>query len=184
MTARMKLGMFDPDEKVAYAQIPFSVNDNPAHDQLSRVAAQKSIVLLKNANHLLPLQKNLKKLRGRTLVERPRPGFLLAGREERAQAEQVVRRAHHPEQGALAEPETFEHLGPFGRIGDRRCLGLELDAHADHLDVVAGVVELGLDPGGRRRNIVEGVLADVDDGQHPTVREQEVRSQESADDPL
>lgn len=62
MTARMKLGMFDPDEKVTYAQIPFSVNDNPAHDQLARVAAQKSIVLLKNANHILPLKKNLTKI--------------------------------------------------------------------------------------------------------------------------
>ena len=62
LTARMKLGMFDPDEKVAYAQIPFSVNDNPAHDQLSRVAAQKSIVLLKNANHTLPLKKDFAKV--------------------------------------------------------------------------------------------------------------------------
>ena len=62
LTARMKLGMFDPDEKVAYAQIPFSVNDNPAHDRLSRAAAQKSIVLLKNANHTLPLKKNLTKV--------------------------------------------------------------------------------------------------------------------------
>ena len=62
MTARMKLGMFDPDEKVPYAQIPFSVNDNPAHNQLARLAAQKSIVLLKNANHTLPLNKNLAKV--------------------------------------------------------------------------------------------------------------------------
>jgi len=62
MTARMKLGMFDPDEKVAYAQIPFSVNDNPAHDQLARVAAQKSIVLLKNANKTLPLSKKLNRI--------------------------------------------------------------------------------------------------------------------------
>ena len=62
ITARMKLGMFDADSIVPYAQIPFSVNDNPAHDNLSRVAAQKSIVLLKNANHTLPLKKNLKKI--------------------------------------------------------------------------------------------------------------------------
>jgi beta-glucosidase len=62
LTARMKLGMFDPDEKVAYAQIPFSVNDNPAHDQLARVAAQKSIVLLKNINNTLPLKKNLSRI--------------------------------------------------------------------------------------------------------------------------
>jgi len=59
MTARFKLGMFDPDDKVAYAQIPFSVNDNPAHHYLARVAAQKSIVLLKNAKHTLPLNKKL-----------------------------------------------------------------------------------------------------------------------------
>ncbi len=62
MTARFKLGMFDPDEKVAYAQIPFSVNDNPAHDYLARVAAQKSIVLLKNAQNTLPLKKTLSRI--------------------------------------------------------------------------------------------------------------------------
>jgi beta-glucosidase len=62
MTARMKLGMFDPDSIVPYAQIPFSVNNNPAHNYLARVAAQKSIVLLKNSNHTLPLKKNLKKI--------------------------------------------------------------------------------------------------------------------------
>ena len=62
MTARFKLGMFDPDEKVPYAQIPFSVNNNPANDYLARVAAQKSIVLLKNANKALPLKKNLARI--------------------------------------------------------------------------------------------------------------------------
>ena len=62
MTARMKLGMFDPDSLVSYAQIPFSVNDNPAHDHLARVAAQKSIVMLKNANHTLPLKKTISKI--------------------------------------------------------------------------------------------------------------------------
>ncbi len=57
LTARFKLGMFDPDEKVPYAQIPFSVNDNHANDVLAREAAQKSIVLLKNAKQTLPLKK-------------------------------------------------------------------------------------------------------------------------------
>ncbi len=59
-TARFKLGMFDPDEIVPYAQIPFSVNNNEAHSLLARTASQKSIVLLKNQNQILPLSKKIK----------------------------------------------------------------------------------------------------------------------------
>ncbi|MDQ5929777.1 MAG: beta-glucosidase, partial [Bacteroidota bacterium] len=61
-TTRFKLGMFDPAEMVPYAQIPYSVNNNAAHDYLARVASQKSIVLLKNENQALPLSKNIKTL--------------------------------------------------------------------------------------------------------------------------
>ncbi|AUS07045.1 beta-glucosidase [Pseudotamlana carrageenivorans] len=60
-TARFKLGMFDADTIVPYAQIPFSVNNNAAHNSLARKASQKSIVLLKNDN-ILPLSKSLKKV--------------------------------------------------------------------------------------------------------------------------
>ena len=59
-TARFKLGMFDPDAIVPYAQIPFFVNCSDYNNSLSREAAQKSIVLLKNTNNILPLKKNLK----------------------------------------------------------------------------------------------------------------------------
>ncbi|WP_026713554.1 beta-glucosidase [Flavobacterium daejeonense] len=59
-TARFKLGMFDPEEIVPYANIPFSENNSPAHDYLARIASQKSIVLLKNQNQILPLSKNIK----------------------------------------------------------------------------------------------------------------------------
>ena len=59
-TARFKLGMFDPDIIVPYAQIPFFVNCSDYNNSLSRDAARKSIVLLKNANNLLPLSKDIK----------------------------------------------------------------------------------------------------------------------------
>ena len=56
--ARMKLGMFDPPERVRWAQIPYSVNDAPEHDRLARRVAQSSIVLLKNSG-VLPLRRDL-----------------------------------------------------------------------------------------------------------------------------
>ena len=59
-TARFKLGMFDPDEMVPYAQIPYFVNCSDYNNSLSRLAAQKSIVLLKNENNILPLSKKIK----------------------------------------------------------------------------------------------------------------------------
>ena len=60
--ARFKLGMFDPDNEVPYAQIPYETVDNEAHKALAEEAARKSMVLLKNENQTLPLSKNLKKL--------------------------------------------------------------------------------------------------------------------------
>jgi len=60
MTARFRLGMFDPPEMVPYARIPFSQNDSPEHHQLALKTARESIVLLKNANRTLPLKKDLK----------------------------------------------------------------------------------------------------------------------------
>ena len=57
--ARMKLGMFDAPEHVRWAQIPFSVLDQPAHRELARQVARESIVLLKNDRNTLPLRKDL-----------------------------------------------------------------------------------------------------------------------------
>jgi beta-glucosidase len=58
--ARMKLGMFDPPERVKWAQIPFSTNDSPQNARLAEEAARKSIALLKNSQGTLPLRKNLR----------------------------------------------------------------------------------------------------------------------------
>jgi beta-glucosidase len=61
MLTRFQLGMFDPPQRVRWAQIPYSVNQAPAHDRLARKAAQSSIVLLKNSG-LLPLAKDLRSI--------------------------------------------------------------------------------------------------------------------------
>lgn len=60
-TARMRLGMFDPPEKVPYANIPESEIDSAAHREVALKAARESIVLLKN-DGTLPVNANIKKI--------------------------------------------------------------------------------------------------------------------------
>ncbi|HLP16959.1 MAG TPA: glycoside hydrolase family 3 C-terminal domain-containing protein [Bacteroidota bacterium] len=57
-TARMKLGMFDAPEMVPYSRLrDFDTKENKT---IALEAARKSIVLLKNEKHLLPLRKDLR----------------------------------------------------------------------------------------------------------------------------
>jgi beta-glucosidase len=56
LTARFRLGMFDPPEMVPYAGIPESEIDSAAHRQLSLKLARESMVLLKN-DGALPLSE-------------------------------------------------------------------------------------------------------------------------------
>jgi beta-glucosidase len=60
-TARFRLGMFDPVERVRYNSIPFSENDSPAHAALALESARASMVLLKN-DGALPLRKPLRSI--------------------------------------------------------------------------------------------------------------------------
>ncbi|HLY17044.1 MAG TPA: glycoside hydrolase family 3 C-terminal domain-containing protein, partial [Bryobacteraceae bacterium] len=60
LTARFRLGMFDPPEMVRWARVPYSVNDSPEHQALALEVARKSIVLLKNEGGLLPLSRTAK----------------------------------------------------------------------------------------------------------------------------
>src|SRR5205823_2055241 len=71
--------------------------------------------------------------------ERPRPALFVAGREEGPPAEQVVGGSGHARQGPLAEAEAFQQFGAFvlGHLGG---LGLQLDAHTQHLGGVAQLV--------------------------------------------
>ena len=57
VTTRMKLGLFDSPEKVSYNTIGYEQVDQKEHKELNLKASRKSIVLLKNENNLLPLNK-------------------------------------------------------------------------------------------------------------------------------
>jgi len=58
MITRMKLGMFDDPSKVPYTSIPFEACDCDEHRKLALEASKKSLVLLKNQNNILPLDRN------------------------------------------------------------------------------------------------------------------------------
>lgn len=62
LKTRFRLGMFDPDDRVPFSKIGPEVVHCEKHVQLAREAAQKSIVLLKNKNNVLPLKKNIRTL--------------------------------------------------------------------------------------------------------------------------
>lgn len=62
MTARFRLGMFDPEEMVAYARIPFSENNSEKHNEFALRVARESMVLLKNENNTLPLSPEVKSI--------------------------------------------------------------------------------------------------------------------------
>lgn len=57
LSARFRLGEFDPPENVPYTSIPIEKLDCQEHRQLALEAAQKAIVLLKN-DGILPLDRN------------------------------------------------------------------------------------------------------------------------------
>lgn len=57
-TTRMKLGMFDEKARTPYDDIPYTVVDSADMQDLNLRAAEKCVVLLKNDNHLLPIDKS------------------------------------------------------------------------------------------------------------------------------
>lgn len=58
---RMRLGMFDPPERVPYTRIGIEVNDCEEHRALAREAARRSLVLLKN-DGILPLEHPIRRV--------------------------------------------------------------------------------------------------------------------------
>ncbi len=63
---RMKLGMFDDPADVPYAGIGYEENDSKAHNAFALEMSKRSLVLLKNENNLLPLDK--KKLKSIAVI--------------------------------------------------------------------------------------------------------------------
>ena len=57
MLIRMRLGMFDNPKHVPYTSIPYEENDCKEHRDFSEEVAEKSLVLLRNRNAFLPLDK-------------------------------------------------------------------------------------------------------------------------------
>jgi len=62
MLARMKLGMFDPDEMVPWSATPLDDVAGEAHKKVAAEMARKTMVLLKNDKGVLPLDKGIKKI--------------------------------------------------------------------------------------------------------------------------
>ena len=62
MVTRLKLGLFDDPSRSPYGAMPDSVVCCSKHQQLALKAAEHSIVMLSNKDHVLPLKKEVKTL--------------------------------------------------------------------------------------------------------------------------
>jgi beta-glucosidase len=145
MEARMRLGMFDPPEKVPYAGIPYKIVDCEKHREANLRIARESIVLLKNAGGLLPLSRDIgtiavigpdadsaEALVGNYNGTPSQPVTLLDGIRDRAGSGARV---------LYAEGCTV--LGKQSKWGDMADQGFsEAEAAADRADVV--ILALGL----------------------------------------
>src|SRR4029079_10735204 len=61
-TIRFRLGMFDPSDMVKFANIPIIALESAPHKEHALKMEREAIVLLRNQDHLLPLNKNLRKI--------------------------------------------------------------------------------------------------------------------------
>jgi len=62
LTARFRLGLFDPEGATPWSALGEAAIDSPAHRQLAREAAARAVVLLENRNGTLPLGRSVKRI--------------------------------------------------------------------------------------------------------------------------
>lgn len=91
LTARFRLGMYDPADRVPYSKIPMSVIDCPEHIALARKLGDESLVLLKNSpvqdEPLLPIDPAKS---GRIVVVGPNANVMQYGDYSGSAAESVT----------------------------------------------------------------------------------------------
>lgn len=149
VTTRMKLGLFDNPEKVSYNTIAYDAVDNKKHKELNLRSSRKSIVLLKNEEKLLPLDKSKLKTVG-VIGPNANNRKALVGNYEGTASEYITVlegvkeylgeevRVYYSEGCHLFK----EKVQGLGAKNDRLA---EVRAVCDMSDVVIGV--FGLDPG-------------------------------------
>jgi len=149
VTTRMKLGLFDNPDNVPFNTITYDKVDCKKHQELNLLSARKSVVLLKNENQLLPLNKNKLKTVG-VIGPNANNRKALVGNYEGTASEYITVlegikeylgedvRVYYSEGCHLFK----EKVQGLGAKNDRLS---EVRAVCDMSDVVIGV--FGLDPG-------------------------------------
>ena len=142
--ARIKLGMFDPTDRVSYSRIASNENDSPAHEQLALRAARESIVLLKNENGTLPLKKtpgniavigpdadSVDVLVGNYNGDPARPVTLLSGIRKRYPDANVVYKQGSGIVGPADDPADAQSALNAARRADLVIVALGLSPHVE-----------------------------------------------------
>lgn len=148
-TTRMKLGLFDKPEEVPFSKIGYDQVDTAASRELNRKVSEKTIVLLKNADKLLPL--NLDSINTIGIVGPNADNRkALVGNYEGTSSEYVTIlegiREYVGDRARIMYSEGChlfkDRVQGLGQANDRTA---EVKAVADMSDVVLAV--MGLDPG-------------------------------------